>query len=310
MTFMRAALFSLIIFAGSLPVSAVKADNTAKTAQTQFSEPNKGQGAELNSIIMQIAAKFNEQEDMAGSAAIDGEEPEMFVESNIFVCPDGRYESGCDKEVVERAVSLDSAALEKMGTECLFRTKASCLVVASGQINLTITGSTFRWQHMVLQPKDGPLAEMMVLFENGAAPSLLTAIQVDGFFDAPHAPRDGDGIGIIHIPASNGGLGTADHILYTNGKGWNYTTAYEIQLRADKMMPAGFTLASPIHFNLRESSGFSMVRRDGDPGCCVTGGTVNMDFEIVGHDFKISNIGFNETKPVGETRYAPERNAR
>ena len=93
--------------------------------------------------------------------------------------------------------------------------------------------------------------------------------------------------------------------MFSDGNGWNWINAYDIERRVNKLLPEGFQIASPSFFNFREGTGFALVSRENDAGCCATGGKVYIDFEVADHDLKVSRIAFDETKPVGQTHYAP-----
>ncbi len=241
----------------------------------------------------------------ADPESIDSEEPEMFEDPYTLVCPDGGYESGCVRDEIERAVDLEDSYPAALASACLYRTHADCRVLASGQIAALVLGTTLHWQLLALQPADGPASEMIVLIEqDGAVPVLLLSHQTDGFFDAPVAVRDCDGRFLLHLPARNRRLGNADLVLMNSGQGWNRTSADAIMRQADRLLPAGFSLASPIGFNLREGSAFAPVRREDDAGCCATGGIAVIDFEQSAHALSISRVAFTETRAVGETHYA------
>lgn len=244
----------------------------------------------------------------AGPGSIDGEEPELFEDPYTLVCPDGGYESGCARDDIERAVDLEDGYPSALASDCLYRTRADCRVLASGQIAALALGTTLHWQLLALQPADGPASEMIVLIEqDGAVPVLLLSHQTDGYFDAPVAVRDGDGRFLLHLPARNRGLGNADLVLMNSGQGWNRTSADAIMRDAGRLLPAGFSLASPVGFNLREGSAFAPVRREDDAGCCATGGIANIDFELSDHALSVSRVTFTETRTVGETQYAHPR---
>ena len=228
----------------------------------------------------------------AQPGALDGEEPEMFEDAYTLVCPDSAYQGGCTSEDVELAVMLDDAPQDTLATQCLYRTRADCTIIASGQIAAQTLGTTLYWQLLTLQPSDGPATEMMVLFEqDGAVPSLLVSHQTV-------AVRDGDGTFLLHVPARNRGLGSADILLKDSGAGWNWTTADRLMDDANRLLPAGFTLASPLVFNLRENSAFALVRRESDAGCCATGGVATVDFDFSQpHTMEVASVGFQETAP-------------
>ena len=140
---------------------------------------------------------------------------------------------------------------------------------------------------------------MMVLFEqDDAVPNLLVSHQAEGYFDPPVAVRDGDGKFLLQVPARNRGLGNADIILMNAGEGWNWVTADQLIRDMDRLLPTGFTIASPVEFTLREGAAFALVRRDSDPGCCTTGGVAYIDFEMSQpHSMAVSSVDFQETTP-------------
>ena len=236
-----------------------------------------------------------------GDAAEKPDIPDDYP-SYAFVCPDGGYESGCDEMTLENAVSLEGADQAAFTTRCLYQTAADCSVISSGRIQRAGIEQVLDWQLLQLQPSDGPAAEMIVLAQvEGDDQQLLISRQVDGYFDPPFVARDGDGRFLLHVPARNRGLGNADILLFTSGHGWNWTTAALVTNQVDRLLPVGFSVASPISFNLREASAFALVRRDDDAGCCATGGVVNIDFEQGDFTLDVAGIGFTETTPVGET---------
>lgn len=225
-----------------------------------------------------------------------------------FVCPDGGYQSGCDASDIERATDVESARPSDFGEGCLYRTDADCSVIANGRITRFSDGPDLYWQLLSLQPNDGPHAEMLVLAEmHDAFAYLLFAKQVEGYFDPPVAARDGDGRFLLHVPARNRGLGNEDLVLFTSGEGWNWTSALQIMSEVDRLLPDGFAIASPVAFDFREGSAFALARRDDDPGCCATGGTVLLDFEQSDHSLSVTRVRFIETMPVGREHDAYPR---
>ena len=237
----------------------------------------------------------------APTATIDDAEVDVAQEfpDYVFACPDGGYQSGCDASDVEQAVALDGVDAAAFAERCLYVTRARCSVIASGRLNRSGDAPPLHWQMLGLQPTDGPYAEMIVLAElDGPVPLVLLARQVDGYLDPPVVAREGDGRLLIHVPARNRGLGSADIMLFTSGQGWNWTDAAAISAEIDLMLPRGFIAASPLVFNFRESSGFALVRRDEDPGCCATGGLVLVDFEQGDNDLAITALRFRETTPA------------
>ena len=218
----------------------------------------------------------------------------------VFACPDGKYQSGCDREDIENAIALGGVDASAMADSCLYQTAADCSVLASGRINRATGAPTLHWQMLSIQPSDGPHTEMMVLAElDGPVPLLLLSHQVDGYFNPPVVAHEGDGRFLLHVPALNGGLGNADLILFTSGLGWNLSDAETIRAEIDRLLPGGFSISSPISFNFRESSAFGLVRREDDAGCCATGGVVNVDFEQSDNDLAVTRVSFQETELAG-----------
>lgn len=224
----------------------------------------------------------------------------------VFACPDGGYQTGCDASDLERAIDLEGVDAEAFAERCLYATQASCDVLASGRINRADDAAPLHWQILGLQPKDGPYAEMIVLADiDDVVPHVLLSQQVEGYLDPPVAAREGDGKFLLHVPARNRGLGSADLVLFTSGSGWNWTSAEQIAAEIDARLPSGFLTASPIVFNFREGSAFALVRRDEDAGCCATGGIVTVDFEQGENTLDVVRIGFQESQPVGRTLHVP-----
>lgn len=220
---------------------------------------------------------------------------------NAFVCPDGGYLSSCDSEDIERALQVETADPADFAERCLYDTVAFCSVASSGRIGAFGDVPDLFWQLLRLQPGDGPRTDMLVLAEQQEGFFyLLSARQVDGYLDPPVAIRNEDENGglILHLPALNSALGNADQILFTKGEGWNWTDARSLLSQADKLLPAGFSTASPVSFNFREMTAFALARRDDDPGCCSTGGVVVLDFEQSDHSLTVSGITFTETSTV------------
>lgn len=226
-----------------------------------------------------------------------------------FVCPDGRFQSGCQMEDIDAAIVLNHAGPQDFAERCLYESEADCQVTASGRINRLTDAPSLHWQLLDLQPVDGPRAKMLVLADyDGTALDLLFARQVDGYFDAPTAVDAGEDAGnrrfILHIPALNRSLGNADIVVFTSGEGWNWTDAAALMGQADTLLPPGFSTASPVNFNFHEMTAFAPVRRDDDAGCCSTGGVAVLDFGQSAHSLAVSAVTFTETRPVGEARTA------
>lgn len=226
----------------------------------------------------------------------------------VRVCPDGGYESGCDREDIAHAVLADAIAgapplPEDLGVTCLFRTKARCTPTAYGLIPASRQAATILWQHMDIQPSDGPRIDMLVLIERpeDGPPVVLAARQTEGWLGVPQVIIDSANILLIHASGRNGGTGAgnADIVLTRHEYGATHFDVGDLLGEASQMLPGGFSLASGAQFNFREMHGYVPVRRDGDAGCCATGGMAHIDLSLPrGNWMQVDAVTFEETTPV------------
>lgn len=233
----------------------------------------------------------------------DGEIAYVDQVETVLVCPDGKYESGCDSSDLIRAVERVEDLPTDIESRCLYETKARCYPVAFGRIITVEQGRPLTWQHMVLYPEDGPRVEMMVILEGVTANDLyvLVARQTEGWFAPPQLVENTNELMLLHAPGRTGGtgMGNADIVLSRHEQGWTTFDVNELLFEAEQMLPAGFSLASGVNFDFREMFVAVPVKRESDGGCCATGGTAFIDLEMpAGNLMHVASITFNETKPV------------
>lgn len=221
----------------------------------------------------------------------------------IAVCPDGGYESGCSQEDVDRAVSLSNDYLMTLRNRCLYQTKARCWVLASGHFNAMERGGPVSWQHVTLQPLDGPSTEMMILIEGASQESvtLVAAKQVFGYFGSPEMVENSDEGVLIHVAGRRGGSGSgnSDFLLLREKSGWSDIAMDAWMDQANKALPSGFDLRQGVQFNFREMFVSSPVWREDDGNCCATGGRALIDLAISDGTLTVENLTFQETRPAG-----------
>ena len=225
---------------------------------------------------------------------------EMFEDHYTFVCPDGRYQSGCDQEAKEDHIEalLADAKPEDFSEICFYRTVAECSVAQSGII--AQGNEPLHWQHLKISPPDGPAVEMIVAAQfSNAGPSLLMSQQVEGFFAAPPAYSLSDGGMLVHTAARNRGLGGADYLLWDAGDGWHWRQSTDIERTVNALLPEGFSVAGPFNFTWTEMTANALVRREMDAGCCPTGGTVIVTFAAGPYTLDVEEIAFRPSTPGG-----------
>ncbi len=233
----------------------------------------------------------------------DGEIAYVDQVETVLVCPDGKYQSGCDASDLIRAVERIEDLPTDIETRCLYETKARCYPVAFGRIITVEQGPPLTWQHMVLFPEDGPRVEMMAILEGVTANDLyvLVARQTEGWFAPPQLVENTNELMLLHAPGRTGGtgMGNADIVLSRHEQGWTTFDVNELLFEAGQMLPAGFSLASGVNFDFREMFVAVPVKRESDGGCCATGGTAFIDLAMpAGNRMKVASVTFNETKPV------------
>ncbi len=255
-------------------------------------------------VPFQLAAAV--AQDLAGSdAEADTDEGDLY-DPQVRVCPDGGYESGCDREDIEHAMKLDENLPQNLAAECLFATKAECTPISYGTLLPTAQPSTIVWQLMSIQPADGPQIEMLAMVETeGAISNLLAAAQTEGWYDPPAVVRDSEDVLMIHAPGRSGGtgMGNVDVLLTRHGGSWTVFDVNDLLEEASALLPEGFSLAGGVDFDFREMFASVPVKRAGDGGCCATGGVAYVDFALPEPNWmEVGSITFNETRPV-ETRH-------
>lgn len=238
---------------------------------------------------------------------------ENFNDPQVRVCPDGKYESGCSREDISNAVNVDEEFSGNLAEICLFQTKASCFPSAYGIIPPTKQSHSITWQNMTIQPEDGPRIEMLVMIETESEfpPNVLVSRQTEGWYGAPQIVRASDDLLMIHAPGRSGGtgMGNVDVVLTKHPMGW---TTFDVNVfleAASHLLPKGFSLSSPANFDFREMFASVPVKREGDGGCCATGGVAYLDLGLPKPNWmQVDAITFEEMTPVKTHRIKATEN--
>lgn len=265
-------------------------------------------GVRLAAVALSVMAVSARAQ--GGADAVDI--PQEFNEPTIHVCPDGKYQSGCTVEDVERAVRIDQDMLTKLESQCLYRSEARCYPMAFGGIMSVEQGRPLTWQHMALFPKDGPRVEMLVIAEGAGALdwTILAARQTDGWFAPPTLVENSKALMLLHAPGrrAGSGAGNADILLSRHDQGWTSFDVDDLLDQAAALLPDGFSRGGGVQFDFREMFAAVPVKRASDGGCCATGGTMFIDFDMSrGNWMEVASIRFEETQPVNTHRSRPPR---
>lgn len=225
------------------------------------------------------------------------------------VCPDGGYESGCDREAITDAVLATERFAANLAGECLYQTKAQCSPTAFGFIPKLQQGGAIVWQHMSIQPKNGPHVEMLVIIEtpDDGPTNVLAARQTEGWYGPPEVIEDSAERLLLHAPGRTGGTGAGnvDIVLTRHKQGWTTFDVDALLEEASAMLPEGFSLAGGVNFNFREMHAYVPVKRAGDGGCCATGGMAHVNFALPEPNLMVvESVTFEETVPVRTHRLA------
>lgn len=265
-------------------------------------------GVRLAAVALSVMAVSARAQ--GGADAVDI--PQEFNEPTIYVCPDGKYESDCTAEDVERAVRIDQDMVAKLESQCLYRSEARCYPMAFGGIMSVEQGRPLTWQHMALFPKDGPRVEMLVIAEGAGALdwTILAARQTDGWFAPPALVENSKALMLLHAPGrrAGSGSGNADILLSRHDQGWTSFDVNDLLDEAAALLPDGFSRGGGVQFDFREMFAAVPVKRASDGGCCATGGTMFIDFDMSrGNWMEVASIRFEETQPVNTHRSRPPR---
>lgn len=238
---------------------------------------------------------------IAGPAGAQG--TDRTFDLQVRVCPDGGYESGCDREAITDAVQTGEGFTSNLADQCLFQTAAQCSPSAYGFIPSLQQGGSLVWQLMGIQPKDGPQIEMLVIVErpDDGPPNVLAARQTEGWYGVPQVIEDSTDLLMIHASGRTGGTGAGnvDIVLTRHKQGWTTFDVDSLLEQASAMLPAGFSLAGGSHFNFREMHAYVPVKRQSDGGCCATGGMAHIDVGLPQPNWmQVDSVAFEESTPV------------
>ncbi len=236
-----------------------------------------------------------------------------FKDPQVRVCPNGKYEGGCDRGNILDAVTTGDELPADLGTKCLFQTKARCTPTAYGFIPASKFSGLIAWQHMDIYPKGGPHIEMLVIteFESERLTNVIAARQTEGWFGVPDVIEDSDRLLMIHAPGRSGGTGAGnvDIVLTRHQMGW---TTFDVNVyleQASYLLPEGFELAGGANFNFREMHSSVPVKRPIDGGCCATGGVAHIDLGLPRANWmQVDSVTFEEMSPVKTHRIAATEN--
>lgn len=240
---------------------------------------------------------------LAQDDSLVSDETEAFSDPQVRVCPNGKYESGCDREDISNAIIIADDFLDTIDEKCLFQTKARCFVTGHGFIAAGKLNGRIAWQHLDIYPKDGPRIEMLVMAETSREGpiNLVTAHQTEGWYGVPDVIKDAGGLMLIHAPGRTGGTGAGnvDVVLTRHKLGWTIFDVNSFLEQAEMLLPKGFTFGRGANFNFREMTAVVPVSREGDGGCCSTGGMAFINLGLPRDNWmQVDSITFEESQPV------------
>ena len=223
----------------------------------------------------------------------------------ILSCPGGTIETRCTTAEVAAKIVLTRARVSTIAQRCLYDFGGCCSVEASGRLNTAEPGRSLLWQKMLLAPRDGPGARMLVLLsqdKTGKA-ALAGFAESSGSIGTPDLVVDGAKRRLVHVEgtfAGSGG-GNAD-ALFVNDVAtpkWSRVDLSDWSEQGSRMLPKGYWLRGPARFAFDEMSASVPVARDGDGNCCPRGGTAYYDLDIQGNRLVLTRLRFQPMQPLG-----------
>ncbi|WP_193746719.1 hypothetical protein [Blastomonas sp. AAP53] len=265
-------------------------------------------GRARRSIASALALVLLPSQTTLPATAANLDKPAEASNPQVQVCPDGGYQSGCDRESIENAIVVEEDWAATLTIRCLYRSRAPCVPLATGRIELVEQGRPLTWQLVALHPKDGPRTEMLILVEGIEQLDriILSTHQTDGWFSPPELVQNSAALMIVHAAGRYGGSGggNADILLSRHEQGWTTFDVNALLDEASAMLPPGFRMAAGVDFDFRHMLVAAPVKRSGDGGCCATGGTAFVDFEMPGGNaLQVASVRFEETAPVKTHRH-------
>lgn len=223
----------------------------------------------------------------------------------ILSCPGGTIETKCTAAEVSAKIVLTRARISNIAQRCLYDFGGKCSVEASGRINTADRGAPLLWQKMLLAPRDGPQARMLVLLSQDKAGKTTLAgfAESSGSIRTPDLMVDGDKRRLVHVGgtlAGSGG-GNADALFVSDATApkWRRVDLSDWPEQGSKMLPTGYWLRGPAQFVFDEMFVSVPVARDGDGNCCPRGGNAFYDLDIQGDRLVLTRLRFQPMQPLG-----------
>jgi len=223
----------------------------------------------------------------------------------ILSCPSGTIETTCTAAEVTAKIALTRVRVANIAQRCLYDFGGKCSVEASGRINSSDRDATLLWQKMLLAPRDGPQARMVVLLSQDKAGKMALAgfAESSGSIGTPDLVVDNDKRRLVHIGgalAGSGG-GNADALFAsdTDGPKWRRVDMSDWAEQGGKLLPTGYWLRGPAQFTFDEMFASAPVARDGDGNCCPRGGNAFYDLDIQGDRLVLTRLRFQPMQPLG-----------
>ena len=223
----------------------------------------------------------------------------------ILSCPGGTIETSCTVADVTAKIALTRARVARIADRCLYDYGGRCSVEASGRINTTDRNATLLWQKMLLAPRDGAQARMIVLLSQarGGKMALAGFTESSGTLGVPDLVVDDDDRRLVHIAgtlAGSGG-GNADALFAreTEAPGWRRIDLSDWSDQGGKMLPKGYWLRGPMQFAFDAMVASAPVARDGDGNCCPRGGTAFFDMAFQDDRLMLTRLRFQPMQPLG-----------
>lgn len=223
----------------------------------------------------------------------------------ILSCPGGTIETRCTAAEVTAKIALTPARVTNIAQRCLYDFGGKCSVEASGRINGRDPGTSLLWQKMLLAPRDGPRARMLVLLSQDKAGKATLAgfAESSGSIGTPDLVVDNDKHRLIHVGgtlAGSGG-GNADALFVSDAAAlkWRRVDLSDWAEQGGKLLPTGYWLRGPAQFAFDEMFASAPVAREGDGNCCPRGGNAFYDLDIQGDRLVLTRLRFQPMQPLG-----------
>jgi hypothetical protein len=223
----------------------------------------------------------------------------------ILSCPGGTIETGCTAAEVTAKIALTRARVTNIAQRCLYDFGGKCSVEASGRINGSDHATSLLWQKMLLAPRDGPQARMLVLLSQDKAGKATLAgfAESSGSIGTPDLVVNDDKRRLIHVggtlAGSGGGNADALFVSDTATSRWRRVDLSDWAEQGGKMLPTGYWLRGPAQFAFDEMFASAPVAREGDGNCCPRGGNAFYDLDIQGDRLVLTRLRFQPMQPLG-----------